>query len=84
MPEDSDSGNYQCRAINSIDSSDIQVSLQVQVPPSFVQRPADKLAHERDELEMLCSVSGKPTPVVQWMKNGDVITPNEYMQIVGG
>lgn len=84
VPEDSDSGNYQCRAINSIDSKDIQVSLQVQVPPVFVQRPVDKIAHEKDELEMLCSVSGKPTPIVQWLKNGDVITPNEYMQIVGG
>lgn len=83
-PEDTDSGNYQCRASNSIDSSDIQVSLQVQVPPSFTQTPSDRIAVEKEELELLCSVNGKPTPIIQWLKNGDVITPNEYMQIIGG
>lgn len=83
-PGDSDSGNYQCRASNSIDSSDMQVSVQVQVPPIFITKPVDKVAYEKEELEMACSISGKPTPVVQWLKNGDVITPNEYMQIVGG
>lgn len=62
----------------------MQVSLQVQVPPAFTTKPADRIAYEKEELEMSCSISGKPTPVVQWLKNGDVITPNEYMQIVGG
>lgn len=82
--QDEDSGNYQCRASNSVDSTDIQVSVLVQVPPKFVQSPTDKIAFEKDELEMVCDIRGKPTPVIQWLKNGDIITPNDYMQIVNG
>lgn len=81
---EADAGNYQCRASNSMDSADIEISLLVQVPPKFVENPTDRIAFEKDELEMVCAIRGKPTPIVQWLKNGDVITPNDYMQIVNG
>lgn len=81
---EADAGNYQCRASNTMDSADIEISLMVQVPPKFVQMPMDRIAYEKDELEMVCAIRGKPTPIVQWLKNGDVITPNDYMQIVNG
>lgn len=81
---ESDSGEYQCRAINSEDSLDATASLQVQVPPRFRQRPSDKKAQEKEELELVCEIDGNPTPNIHWLKNGDVITPNEYMQIVNG
>lgn len=82
--DESDFGNYQCRSINSVDSSDMEASLKVQVPPKFIEIPQDKNALEKDELDLVCSIRGKPTPVIQWLKNGDVITPNDYMQVVGG
>lgn len=82
--KEADSGEYQCRAINSEDSLDATASLQVQVSPRFRQRPSDKKAQEKDELELVCEIDGKPTPNIHWLKNGDVITPNEYMQIVNG
>ncbi|CAO1297536.1 unnamed protein product [Diamesa hyperborea] len=82
--EDGDSSDYQCRASNTVDSLDASATLNVQVPPKFIQSPSDKIANEKDELELVCSMHGKPTPVIQWLKNGDLITPNEYMQIVGG
>lgn len=81
---ESDAGNFQCRASNSIDSTDTEISLMVQVPPKFIKMPTDRMAYEKDELEMVCSIWGKPTPIIQWLKNGDVITPNDYMQIVNG
>lgn len=81
---ETDAGNYQCRASNSMESADIEISLLVQVPPKFIQSPTDRIAYEKDELEMICAIRGKPTPIVQWLKNGDVITPNDYMQIVNG
>lgn len=81
---ESDAGNFQCRASNSMDSADIGISLMVQVPPKFMKIPTDRTAHDKDELEMVCSIWGKPTPIIQWLKNGDVITPNDYMQIVNG
>ncbi|XP_058066091.1 neogenin [Anopheles bellator] len=82
--QDTDAGDYQCRAGNTEDSLDASATVQVQVPPKFILAPDDKAAYEKEELELACSIHGKPTPVIQWLKNGDLITPNEYMQIVGG
>ncbi|XP_034120595.1 neogenin isoform X4 [Drosophila guanche] len=80
--EDIDSGNYQCRASNTVDSLDAQATVQVQVPPKFIQAPRDKTAHEKEELELECAIRGKPKPIIRWLKNGDLITPNDYMQLV--
>lgn len=82
--EEADSGDYQCRASNTVESLDESATLTVQVPPKFIYQPTDKIANEKEELELICSIHGKPTPVIHWLKNGDVITPNDYMQIVGG
>lgn len=82
--EDGDNGDYQCRASNSIESLDVFATLNVHIPPKFLQAPSDKVANEKDELELSCSIYGKPPPVIQWLKNGDLITPNDYMQITGG
>lgn len=82
--EDKDSGDFQCRASNTIDSLDSTATVEVQVPPKFSQSPSDKVAYVKEELEMICGIYGKPTPTIQWLKNGDAITPNEYMQIIGG
>ncbi|EDW85568.2 uncharacterized protein Dwil_GK23150 [Drosophila willistoni] len=82
--EDVDSGNYQCRASNKVDSLDAQATLQVQVPPKFIQAPRDKVAYEKEELELECAIRGKPKPTIRWFKNGDVITANDYMKLVGG
>lgn len=82
--DESDSGSYQCRASNSVDSVDSQSMLEVQVAPKFLDTPQDRRSSEKEEIEMVCSIRGKPTPVIQWLKNGDVIRPNEYMQIVNG
>lgn len=57
--DESHAGNYQCRASNSVDSLDMQSSLQVQVPPKFVQSPSDKVASEKEELELVCAIRGK-------------------------
>lgn len=82
--EDIDSGNYQCRASNTVDSLDAQATVQVQVPPKFIQSPKDKTAYEKEELELECAIRGKPKPIIKWLKNGDFITPNDYMQIIAG
>lgn len=63
---ETDAGNYQCRASNSMDSADIEYLLMVQVPPKFVQMPTDRIAYEKDELEMVCAIRGKPTPIVSY------------------
>ncbi|XP_064551751.1 neogenin isoform X6 [Drosophila montana] len=82
--EDIDSGNYQCRASNSVDSLDAQATVQVQVPPKFIQAPRDKTASEKEVLNLECAIHGKPKPSIRWLKNGEIITPNEYLQFVNG
>ncbi|XP_017027034.1 neogenin isoform X3 [Drosophila kikkawai] len=82
--EDIDSGNYQCRASNTVDSLDAQATMQVQEPPKFIKAPKDTTAHEKDEPELKCDIWGKPKPTIKWLKNGDLITPNDYMQLVDG
>lgn len=84
LVDESDAGQYQCRASNSVDALDAQATLEVQVPPRLVDQPQDRVALEKEELELVCSMRGRPTPVMQWLKNGDVIRPNDYMQVVNG
>ncbi|XP_039298871.1 neogenin isoform X1 [Nilaparvata lugens] len=83
--EESDTGSYQCRAGNKEDSVDAFASLRVQVPPSFIRKPADRTAREKDDIELDCQVYGIPEPKVQWLKNGEVLNVNtDYMQLVKG
>lgn len=82
--EDGDSGVYQCRASNSVDSLDATATLTVHLPPKFMQAPVDVKANVKDELELPCSIRGKPKPTIQWLKNGDVIKPNDYMKFING
>ncbi|XP_026472597.1 neogenin-like [Ctenocephalides felis] len=79
---ESDSTVYQCRAQNNEDSLDATANLNVQVPPRFTIVPSDKIAIEKEDIELECAIYGIPQPKVQWLKNGETIKPNDYMQIV--
>ncbi|EEB12791.1 Neogenin precursor, putative [Pediculus humanus corporis] len=79
-----DSGNYQCRAENREDSVDAPATIHVQVPPRFLKVPEDTIAYEKQDVELVCQAYGKPEPKIQWLKNGEVITDNDYLQVVNG
>lgn len=76
-----DDGVYQCRAENTEDSADVTATLQVQVPPRFIKRPASVVANEKEDAQLECHVYGKPQPTVQWTKNGELIIESEYFQV---
>jgi neogenin len=52
------------------------------VPPGFLKQPANIYAHESMDIVFECEVTGKPTPTVKWVKNGDVVIPSDYFKIV--
>ncbi|KAK2725812.1 neogenin-like isoform X1 [Artemia franciscana] len=82
--EEGDVGTYQCRAENEEDSSDTQATLDIHVPPRFVRKPSNIVAYEKENVEFICEVYGRPEPTVQWLKNGDLIIESEYFQIFNG
>jgi neogenin len=54
------------------------------VPPRFLKKPQDKIELANKDIELECSVHGTPEPKISWFKDGEVITSNEYYQIVNG
>jgi hypothetical protein len=60
------------------------VFLYFTVPPRFLKRPSDRFALEKEDVEFECAVYGKPEPLVHWVKNGDIIVQNDYLQVVNG
>ncbi|NXG16741.1 NEO1 protein, partial [Grallaria varia] len=77
-----DAGTFTCIAESGNDTAAAQAELTVQVPPEFLKRPANIYAHESMDIMFECEVTGKPTPTVKWVKNGDVVIPSDYFKIV--
>ncbi|XP_042907153.1 neogenin isoform X2 [Parasteatoda tepidariorum] len=79
-----DAGTYMCRAENAEDSIDASSTITVIVPPYFLTKPQNQAVYEKEDVTFKCSVYGRPLPIVRWFKDGDLIVPSEYFQIVNG
>ena len=49
------------------------------VPPTFETQPQSAVAQEKTEVVFHCKLSGSPPPAVHWTKDGDPITPSDYV-----
>ncbi|XP_072552129.1 netrin receptor DCC [Salminus brasiliensis] len=81
---DDDSGTYSCVAHNKNENITSSCELSVLVPPQFLNYPSNMFAYESMDIEMECAVTGNPPPSVHWVKNGEVVIPSDYFQIVDG
>ncbi|XP_032434339.1 hemicentin-1 [Xiphophorus hellerii] len=66
LPEDG--ATYVCTAVNVAGSTNITVSLEVQVPPEIRAGPYQYIANEGVAITLACEASGVPKPVVVWSK----------------
>ncbi|XP_028823701.1 hemicentin-1 isoform X1 [Denticeps clupeoides] len=78
----SDEGVYTCVVTNIAGRDEVDVQLQVQVPPVLeVPEPPfnsplqERIANQR--IAFPCSAKGTPKPVLRWLKNGQELTGNE-------
>ncbi|XP_065563169.1 fasciclin-2-like isoform X3 [Artemia franciscana] len=73
--QESDSGNYTCRATyTSSQTLSASVKLSTRVPIKWIDVPAEQHATLGEEYKVRCIVNANPAPQVRWLKDGVAIS----------
>ncbi|XP_018799863.1 PREDICTED: basement membrane-specific heparan sulfate proteoglycan core protein isoform X11 [Bactrocera latifrons] len=64
-----DSGDYECIAQNDVGRATVVQKVTVMSPPVITLEPNDEYLSltEGDELKVICTATGVPSPIVQWV-----------------
>ncbi|EDO49558.1 predicted protein, partial [Nematostella vectensis] len=78
-----DEAMYTCKAIN--DLGEVECSSEMlptdEAGPKFLQRLELKEVVEGSRTDLEVEVSGKPKPVVEWLKDGELVKPSSLMTL---
>ncbi|KAI1289751.1 Down syndrome cell adhesion molecule-like protein 1 -like protein [Halotydeus destructor] len=66
--KNSDTGNYTCKAQNSVGQDSHTLQLVVKQTPKWLKEPQDVIAVLGRETSVECSATGSPTPLISWFK----------------
>ncbi|GFT31287.1 hemicentin-1 [Nephila pilipes] len=79
-PEETDTGNYSCKATNIVGDASKVEHLNVLVPPHIVQQSVTETfrVKEGDVLRLNCEAHGTPPPKIVWLKNGQSVPLRLY------
>ncbi|KAL2103937.1 hypothetical protein ACEWY4_000805 [Coilia grayii] len=71
---ESDDGEYECIANNSVGTAYHTYTLKVEAAPYFTKQPRSLLYTPGETVRLECQVEGIPTPVLTWSINGEPIS----------
>ncbi|XP_046908014.1 hemicentin-1 [Hypomesus transpacificus] len=79
-----DSGEYVCMAVNDAGSTERKYQLKVNVPPDIRDKasPGNVSVVLNQPTTLLCDVTGSPTPVITWYKDGLPVVPSSSVQVL--
>ncbi|XP_014257268.1 interference hedgehog-like isoform X2 [Cimex lectularius] len=81
----SDQGQYVCELSNGVPPMQAHlVSLQVQVPPVVTKGPANAVIEEDSDTELVCEVTGAPSPNITWLLNGESVNNDSHIIPISG
>ncbi|XP_068599564.1 hemicentin-1 [Brachionichthys hirsutus] len=78
-----DNGEYVCAASNDAGTTERKYQLKVNVPPVFrdSEIPGNVSLVLSQSASMVCDVTGSPTPVITWYKDGTPVVASGNIQI---
>ncbi|CAH1270966.1 HMCN1 [Branchiostoma lanceolatum] len=76
-----DSGNYTCVVTNVAGSTNVTISLKVQVAPSISEDKTEYTVVQGRQVVLTCDADGVPSPTVSWNNQGESVSGRPGMSV---